>query len=676
MQLVFKALAVIVWIGGLVAINNLDFTYIKWQWWIVGATALAIIRPPKIDKINAVIWVAISILMLVAMRNGLGSLTDQYIWSYLAVSVLSYVTKPADLLDRDGVPGILSIGMIAVAGYGLLQFAGILLPNLDGYREFDYGSFFGLSNFAIEVVAVGISVTIADWISGPKETRTRTYSGIAVVLGLIYLIVAGSRAGYFALALGASMGLFHSNWRPELVRPVSILAAIAALLVAGFSIVSPRASDQFRLESVTQAVHLVSEHPMGLGLGWYADASQVSSVATVIERQGRTGHLYLDPHNEFLRIVAEFGIPLTLAFLGLAIWAFRIVSPLTPAALAGCGALVGIMLVGFPLRSASGTLALAICAVLIFTKDDKIGVEPSRAVPRLGIWAIAAMLLVVSLASWRPLAKMSEAETFVRKGQDYAARQLPALALRSYQSAVSLAPWSRLYVRSYARLLEIAKQWDLADYNYQKLLDAPFVSDNLLVRSIAAKGFTTDRKGVSDQYYKWRARYQKMNKEDGRAVVAVLHYVGALPEAVELADVHRLQDEPTGRMMVAQILMDANQYALAEKVLAEGVALPDASMGMRLAHIVAVEYTENLDEAARLLDEFEAMYPDFIDIDLYRARIAWRRGEMDKTYDLVVKTAQRRGKWEVNPSNEGEPVFREIYEFVVDRNRHKALPGK
>jgi O-antigen ligase len=216
-----------------------------------------------------------------------------------------------------------------VSAYGLWQVAQIGFPGQLPFTQL--GSTFGYTNNAAQF----LGLTLLLWWCVPRnrEWPERLFFFLVSLASLSYLVLSRGRSALLAFGLGLLvLGLLR--FRPSrrtMVMPLALgSAALVALVgfqfakgkswaeVASFAIFAEKAPMvHYRADVWQQTLKMIVAKPLGVGVDRYAFEF------LPFHRQGTTlsyTHLASTPHNEFLRYLAEDGIP--LALLLFAAWGF------------------------------------------------------------------------------------------------------------------------------------------------------------------------------------------------------------------------------------------------------------------------------------------------------------------------------------------------------------------
>jgi type II secretory pathway component PulM len=371
------------------------------------------------------------------------------------------------LFRRNGQRTEMMVPALAVAA-GLVDAVG--LAQLAGLRPLPWlaagdqrSAFFGNVNlagqflgFAIVVLAFG-----ARWRGQSRRARVGAWArGAVLVLSLAYLYLLSNRSVLLGLALAASVPL-AVRFRSLPPRGRAALAAAVCLVALGLvwrtgggdPVVEGHKAQSVlqRLEVWRATVRMIAERPSGVGAGNfgldfppYLAGSRLAADETVV---------FLSPHNEPLRILAEdgilFGGLLVAVIVALAVELRR--SPAIGGWRSGAGALLAPAVVllavealfQFPLATAFGALMAAalLGLALACVEGTAGGPRPMAfaAASRRRLWAAGAAFLAVGVTV--ALARVAAAEyLFVNHRDDVdAQRRACALDPRRTPSCVTAA---------------------------------------------------------------------------------------------------------------------------------------------------------------------------------------------------------------------------------------------
>ncbi|HET8645740.1 MAG TPA: O-antigen ligase family protein, partial [Vicinamibacteria bacterium] len=222
-----------------------------------------------------------------------------------------------------------ALALALVGAVGLAQLAGS--DPLAALSAGDHrGSTFGNANMAAQFAGLAAVLLLA---AAPPARRLRRGTGalLAALAACCWIVGLGTRSVLLALAAGVAAAALASPLRAR-VRPALVLGlALALSAVAWWTaarVLGPEGrahkaqSLQDRLYVWADTVRLVAENPLGVGAGGFEDAYrpyQASGRGFVDELQ-----VFRQPHNEYLRVAAEEGLPLLVlaaALLARLAWA-------------------------------------------------------------------------------------------------------------------------------------------------------------------------------------------------------------------------------------------------------------------------------------------------------------------------------------------------------------------
>jgi O-antigen ligase len=193
-----------------------------------------------------------------------------------------------------------------------------------GYQDFVMGPIVYHTHFAVFVETI---LPIALFRALNQVKKSYVFLGISAVL-LAAMVVSASRGGLIIACAEvlAVLGLTHLR-KPKSGRRIgllalALLAATAVLtLIVGFETVSHRfqtdALIQGRLQFALSTLRMIAVHPLaGWGLGCWP--AVYPAFATF-----DPGAIVNQAHSDWLQWFAEGGLPVGLAMLSLAVWAFK-----------------------------------------------------------------------------------------------------------------------------------------------------------------------------------------------------------------------------------------------------------------------------------------------------------------------------------------------------------------
>ena len=267
------------------------------------------------DLIVAALW---GLAALSLLRGGYRWVTYQWLLHYTAVAAL-YVWVRALPPDAEGrFPEVLERTVVACA-LGLSVIALFQWAVLGRSRP---PATMQNPNFLAEYLVYGV-VMVLSRVTGPfPRTEWGSRLGWAAIVLPLLLAVAASRSRGGALLAAGAAGFFlcrQVGWRRAV--PVALIVSACLLLVPNPLL------DRFaghgdryafaRVQMWKSALNVFFENPLGVGLGQvkYYWNMMPEPVEGAILRYGRAA---LTPHNEYLSVLSEMGVPGAFALLAAA----------------------------------------------------------------------------------------------------------------------------------------------------------------------------------------------------------------------------------------------------------------------------------------------------------------------------------------------------------------------
>jgi hypothetical protein len=310
-------------------------------------------------------------------------------------------------------------------------------------------------------VGLALVVVVAGARDSGEALAGRASREVLALAGLGYVALAGTRS--VALALAAAfvvLGVLRPS-RRAFARLGAALLVTAAVFLApplprggepqGVAAASKAASARWRLAVWRDTLDLVRDHPLGVGAGNFEHAFMPYAFSGR-SRPGE-GLVFRSPHNDYLRLAAEEGVPGTILVLTLVLLLVRDLhrSP----AIAGWRSDVGVLLAAsgaflsveaffqFPFEMAPTAFVVAALLGLAFAAADPQG-EASGAGPRLGAWAAGAVSVALAAALLVGMLRLATAERLSATHRQDAAALEHACALdpRRVEACVQAA-WLR-----------------------------------------------------------------------------------------------------------------------------------------------------------------------------------------------------------------------------------------
>lgn len=267
----------------------------------------------------------------ISARNGLPVSLPLAATGSLLLLALVALRAREDANDRPFRLGdvLLAIGVI-VAGYAIAQRAGIdpIFDNPGGAAV----AFFGNTNRAAEFLAPLVPLAIA--FRGSRTGFARLVAGIALPLTTTALLLTNSRAGAIAALAGAILALAASRRAGTRIAIDLVLLGIgclAPLAIAGsgaYSLKSVEESEasiasldyepnRQRTLLLSATLEMVRERPIvGFGAGSFRFTFPEFRDPEEARMRTLGGALSSaeDPHDEFLRLASESGVPAAVLF--------------------------------------------------------------------------------------------------------------------------------------------------------------------------------------------------------------------------------------------------------------------------------------------------------------------------------------------------------------------------
>jgi O-antigen ligase len=177
---------------------------------------------------------------------------------------------------------------------------------------------------AITLLTMGMALAIST--VRTQSSRVRWAVALFVPVMLTIVLLTQSRGVFIGLLVGfGPTVLARMRKRPSIAAPVLVAVCVAAVLVpvaawhrfenipkvfssGTIAVADPYGSAAQRLDILKSAWHIFTSHPvLGVGIGCYNEAN-----ASYAPQLGRR-----DPHNTYLGLAAEMGLPGLLLWLGL-----------------------------------------------------------------------------------------------------------------------------------------------------------------------------------------------------------------------------------------------------------------------------------------------------------------------------------------------------------------------
>jgi len=189
------------------------------------------------------------------------------------------------------------------------------------------GMFFRRLSRTTRAVKPGVRARLL-WLSSP-EANQLVLVGFAAIVMAVSLVLTFSRSGIVAMALAVLLTgwLFGKSKEPLAKKLVAVAYLVALVLMVGMFVAPERVAQRFeqadweslnqRVGPWTDAVRVFRLYPVaGSGLGTYG-------TAMLLYQQHDTERHYREAHNDYLQLLAEGGILVTvlvLLGLGTVVW--------------------------------------------------------------------------------------------------------------------------------------------------------------------------------------------------------------------------------------------------------------------------------------------------------------------------------------------------------------------
>lgn len=396
-----------------------QFVTVKWYTlealaalWLLAEAAAPPVAVPRLVRENGLLVLLAAALALASiLRAGpaaaVAPLVERASVAALAVCAYRAWRRGGALLEAARWATLPALAVVTALGF--VQLAGrdpLATLSAGDHR----GSTFGNANMAAQYAAMAVLLLAA---TARRSPRARAgVDAVVMAAATVWLVFLGTRSVLLALAVSAAA--LAAGVRGRMRAGVAVAACIMAAAAAGTLLLSdaqmraPKTeSARLRLHVWADTLRMVRDHPLGVGAGNFEDAYrpyQATGAGFVDERQ-----VYRHPHDEYLRIAAEEGLPQLVLLIVLAVrlalalrrrWAQ--VPPPARRLIAGWAAFLVMesvfqfpLALPFPLLAAALLMGLALAVV-----DDGAAVPAQgRALP----WRIGAVAAAVLLAvgAWR-----------------------------------------------------------------------------------------------------------------------------------------------------------------------------------------------------------------------------------------------------------------------------------
>jgi O-antigen ligase len=278
--------------------------------------------PPRFGRENAALFaLALALGVFSVLRSGAGPAMAPLVerTAVLALALCSYRWVRRRRGSLEPARAATALALFAVTAIGVAQALGhdplAALSAGDGR-----GSTFGNANMAAQYVALALLLLLSSPRPLPRWRRWSEAAVMAVAAG--WLLRLGTRSAILALGAGL-LALTLTSRRTAAVRKGLALAGCVVVVALAWFTAARLFDDDLRARKTTSIEYrlrvwfdtlcLVAEHPLGVGAGNFEDAHrryQAEGEGVLDERQ-----VFRHPHNEYLRVAADEGLPL-LVLLG------------------------------------------------------------------------------------------------------------------------------------------------------------------------------------------------------------------------------------------------------------------------------------------------------------------------------------------------------------------------
>ena len=479
----------------------------------------------------ALAWVAYLAYLIPGSVNGIEAFTEFFRYGIAVFFFLiAHILIEHGMLSRT----LLVRGFLLIAAlmclYGLAQ----VIPLL-GKRDFfidvvEVKSFTGNKNLLSATLALCLPLihyahkTETGWL---KKTAQYSFWAILVILALVH-----TRSIWLGMVLALFIGLpFFLNWRKnsedQVFKPLGFAVAIIlflGILAASFPTMSDTTNLNHRLRFWQNSVEMVKENPLGVGAGnwkvWFPKYGIDAMDATVTDGETTVA----EPHNDYLWILTESGIPgfalQLLLFAAVLIHLLRNIKVhenddklFYIMLLMGMVAFLTFSFFDFPMERPE--LQMMFFLVCAFALSGSTAFGKSISLPKLIIIlpiVFSAYGAHVSYQKFQgekisadvwvanarkdaqriiPLAQKAESDYFITdrygnpmpyyEGLGYMARGMEAECYAAFQRALEFAPYSIITLNQLGNYHKRRKEFDKAESYYQRALDiSPHFTAGLL----------------------------------------------------------------------------------------------------------------------------------------------------------------------------------------------------
>ena len=232
----------------------------------------------------------------------------------------------------DDVRRLIAVFVISVAFYSLsvLRSFGLdLNTRFEGLYSYDTNDF---AQVVVCAIPLGISLALQS-----KRLAVRLFYWLTVGVFLLILIKSGSRGGFLGLVAVGIVALF--SWRAVRLRwrlgaltgGVVFLSIFASGMFLSRIASIADANEDYNVTSETGRIqawkrgmgYMAGRPLLGVGIGAFEVAEGTISALAIQAHQRGGSVKWMAPHNSFVQIGAEAGVPGLVLFTGLCFWLLR-----------------------------------------------------------------------------------------------------------------------------------------------------------------------------------------------------------------------------------------------------------------------------------------------------------------------------------------------------------------
>jgi hypothetical protein len=402
------------------------------------------------------------LVLLNSLRSGVAwagpALLDRFCFVLLALASYWYFRR------NEGWTGAITLACGAAAGLvvavGLAQTLGWQpLPSLTAGDQ--RSAYFGNVNMTAQFLGFAVIVLLGGWEGGGHARAWAILRGALATVSFVYLYFLSCRSVLLALSGALVVLLAVGRLRAGALARMIGAATVAIVLLLRYAplhhFLSPEVmaqkvlSTEMRLAVWRSTLGLIRDHPLGVGSGNFADAFIPYQLG--LEMIPGEEIIFRSPHNEYLRVLAEEGVPWggVAAVLLFSLLRRLHAGPRIARGRSGLGALLGAGIVffaveaffQFPLGTAFGCLMAAVLLGLALAGLDPRASSTEEAGPAPGsLWLWRGLGTLVSATALVLLGRVAASEFLFVNHADEAAAQRTACRLNPRNlPACVMAAW-------------------------------------------------------------------------------------------------------------------------------------------------------------------------------------------------------------------------------------------